>query len=129
MISEFELIDLFNHIGSKYNKQNGIVVPPGDDCAVIDLPLPLVTSIDSSISDIHFPANASAKDIGYRSVAVALSPLSKIMERLAILEEEKNAADQRLEEEFRLRGELEEKFYRQKREILEEAAAEIQADA
>lgn len=58
-----------------------------------------------------------------------LSPLSKIMERLAILEEEKNAADQRLEEEFRLRGELEEKFYRQKREILEEAAAEIQADA
>ena len=76
MISEFELIDLFNHIGSKYNKQNGIVVPPGDDCAVIDLPLPLVTSIDSSISDIHFPANASAKDIGYRSVAVALSDIA-----------------------------------------------------
>lgn len=58
-----------------------------------------------------------------------LSPLSKIMERLAILEEEKNAANLRLEEEFRLRGELEEKFYKQKRNILEEAAAEVQADA
>ena len=58
-----------------------------------------------------------------------LSPLSKIMERLAILEEEKIAADKRLEEEFQLRTELEEKYYREKREMLEEAAAEVQADA
>lgn len=58
-----------------------------------------------------------------------LSPLSKIMERLAILEEEKNAATMRLEEEFRLREELEEKFYREKRNLLEEAAVEVQADA
>ena len=59
----------------------------------------------------------------------ALSPLSKIMERLAILEEEKNAADTRLEEEFRLRGELEEKYYREKRSILEEAASDTQMNA
>ena len=58
-----------------------------------------------------------------------LSPLGKIMERLAILEEEKNAATMRLEEEFRLREDLEEKFYREKRNLLEEAAAEVQADA
>lgn len=58
-----------------------------------------------------------------------LSPLAKIMDRLAILEEEKSAADLRLEEEFRLRGELEEKYYKQKRVLLEEAAAEVQADA
>jgi hypothetical protein len=51
------------------------------------------------------------------------------MERLAILEEEKNAADARLEEEFLLRTELEEKYYREKRNILEEAAAEVQANA
>ncbi len=76
MISEFELIGLFNHIGSKYNEQNGIVLSPGDDCAVIDLPLPIVTSIDSSVCDIHFPHNAPAKDIGYRSVAVALSDIA-----------------------------------------------------
>ncbi len=54
-----------------------------------------------------------------------LSPLGKIMERLAILEEEKNAADLRLEEEFKLRAENEEKFYREKRKILEEASLEI----
>lgn len=58
-----------------------------------------------------------------------LSPLAKIMERLAILEEEKNAADSRLEEEFRLRAENEEKFYRQKRQLLEEASAEVAASA
>jgi Sec-independent protein translocase protein TatA len=58
-----------------------------------------------------------------------LSPLSDIMERLALLEEEKNAADNRLQEEFRLREENEEKFYREKRMLLQEAAAKIQADA
>jgi len=58
-----------------------------------------------------------------------LEPLAKVMERLAILEEERNAAEKRLEEEFRLRTDLEEKFYKDKRQILEEAAAEIQADA
>jgi hypothetical protein len=58
-----------------------------------------------------------------------LEPLAKVMERLAILEEEKNAAEARLEEEFRLRAELEEKFYQEKRAILEEAAAEVQAEA
>lgn len=56
-----------------------------------------------------------------------LSPLGKIMERLAILEEEKNAADARLEEEFRLRADNEEKFYREKRKLLEEASAEVAA--
>jgi len=56
-----------------------------------------------------------------------LSPLGKVMERLAILEEEKNAADARLEEEFRLRADNEERFYREKRRVLEEASAEIAA--
>ena len=58
-----------------------------------------------------------------------LGPLAKIMDRLAILEEEKKAAVLRLEEEFKMRNELEEKFYQAKREALEEAAAEVQADA
>jgi len=58
-----------------------------------------------------------------------LAPLAKIMDRLAILEEEKKAATLRLEEEFRMRGELEEEFYRKKKELLEQSAAEVQADA
>lgn len=58
-----------------------------------------------------------------------LSPLAMIMDRLAILEEEKQAADARLEEEFRLRGNLEEKFYREQREVLETGAMEVQIGA
>mmetsp|Transcript_13857 Transcript_13857/g.15622 ORF Transcript_13857/g.15622 Transcript_13857/m.15622 type:complete len:508 (-) Transcript_13857:170-1693(-) len=58
-----------------------------------------------------------------------LSPIATIMERLALLEEEKNAADARLEEEFRLRSDNEERFYSEKRKLLEEASIEIQASA
>ncbi len=58
-----------------------------------------------------------------------LSPLAKVMEKLALLEQEKVAADARLEEEFCLRTENEEKFYRQKRQLLEEASVEISASA
>ena len=49
--------------------------------------------------------------------------------RLAILEEEKAAADTRLEDEFRRRFENEEEFYQKKRALLEEAAAKVQQDA
>eukprot|EP00980_Cylindrotheca_fusiformis_P016272 scaffold4829_cov129-Cylindrotheca_fusiformis.AAC.32 len=58
-----------------------------------------------------------------------LGPIANIMERLAVLEEEKNAADARLREEFRMREENEEKFYQEKRKLLEEAAASVQAQA
>ena len=56
-----------------------------------------------------------------------LEPLGKVMERLAILEEERAAAERRLEEEFRLRTELEEKYYKEKKKVLEEAAVEVQS--
>lgn len=58
-----------------------------------------------------------------------LSPLAQVMEKIALLEEERQATESRMEEEFRLRGEMEERYYKQKRAILEEAAAEIQTDA
>jgi Sec-independent protein translocase protein TatA len=58
-----------------------------------------------------------------------LEPLASIMDRLALLEDEKAAADRRLQEEFKLREENEERYYREKRALLEEAAAKIQADA
>lgn len=54
--------------------------------------------------------------------------LTKIMERLALLEEEKNAADALLQEEFRLRADTEEKYYREKRQILEEAVVELEEE-
>ena len=76
MSTEFELIEIFQHIGAEYYKDNGIITGPGDDCAIFDLSTPIVTSVDSSVSDIHFPSNASPADIGYRAVAVALSDIA-----------------------------------------------------
>ena len=76
MSTEFELIEIFQHIGAEYHKDNGIITGPGDDCAIFDLSTPIVTSVDSSVSDIHFPSNASPADIGYRAVAVALSDIA-----------------------------------------------------
>lgn len=58
-----------------------------------------------------------------------LSPLVLIMEKLALLEEEKATADKRLEDEFRQRFQLEEDFYKKKRELLEEVAVKVQEDA
>lgn len=58
-----------------------------------------------------------------------LEPLGEVMNLLAVLEEEKNAADKRLQEEFKSREVNEEKFYLEKRKVLEEAAAGIQAQA
>ncbi len=59
----------------------------------------------------------------------ALSPLGAIMDRLAILEEERKAANLRLDAEFQQRAELEEKFYREKRKVLEDAASDVSAAA
>jgi Sec-independent protein translocase protein TatA len=56
-----------------------------------------------------------------------LSPLSQIMQRLAILEEERLAANQRLDEEFQRRADIEDMYYKEKRQVLEDAAAEISA--
>lgn len=58
-----------------------------------------------------------------------LAPLALIMERLAILEEEKATAERRLEDEFRERFQLEEDYYEKKRAVLEETAARVQEEA
>jgi Sec-independent protein translocase protein TatA len=58
-----------------------------------------------------------------------LEPLAEVMNLLAVLEEEKIAADKRLQEEFKAREVNEEKFYLEKRKILEEAAAGVQTEA
>ncbi|KAL3783208.1 hypothetical protein HJC23_013551 [Cyclotella cryptica] len=57
-----------------------------------------------------------------------LSPLSMVMKRLAILEEEKQAADRRLEEEYQRRMDNEDKYYLEKRRVLEDAIGEIQEE-
>ena len=50
------------------------------------------------------------------------------MKRIAILEEEKRAADKILAEEYSKKLDNEEKYYAEKRRVLEEAVDEIQRD-
>lgn len=55
-----------------------------------------------------------------------LAPLSMVMKRLAILEDEKNSADRLLEEEYQKKMGNEDKYYLEKRRVLEDAITEIQ---
>ena len=48
------------------------------------------------------------------------------MQRLAILEEEKNAADKRIEEEYQKRMDNEDKYYLEKRQVLMDAITDVQ---
>ena len=79
----------------------------------------------------RFQSQLSASDWNAQIMANEdkLSPLAMIMQRLAILEEEKAAADRRLEEEFERRMDNEDKFYLEKRRVLEEAIEDVQRGA
>lgn len=57
-----------------------------------------------------------------------LSPLSLVMQRLAILEEEKNAADKLIEEEYQKRMDNEDKYYLEKRQVLMDAITDVQTN-
>ena len=50
------------------------------------------------------------------------------MQRLAILEEEKNAADKRIEEEYQKRMDNEDKYYLEKRQVLMDAITDVQTN-
>ena len=90
MASEFELIkrylaaptscrtrrqDGYADIGSS---STGVLLGPGDDATLL-LPTPghqLVISVDTSVVDVHFPADAPPHAIGHRALAVSLSDLA-----------------------------------------------------
>ncbi|MYD43130.1 MAG: thiamine-phosphate kinase [Gammaproteobacteria bacterium] len=77
-MNEFELIDrLIQSFGSLTSGQ-GVVVGPGDDAAVLDLPVgeQLVVSTDTLVPDVHFPAESAADLIGFRAIAVSVSDLT-----------------------------------------------------
>lgn len=67
-MNEFDLINEY------FNWGTGI----GDDCALIDVEVhqQLVTTVDTLIEKVHFPANTSAQDIAYKALAVNLSDLA-----------------------------------------------------
>ena len=77
-MDEFELIDTMVEILGDVATGTGVAVGPGDDAAVLDLQAnhQLVVSTDTLVAGRHFPANAQADVIGYRSMAVATSDLA-----------------------------------------------------
>lgn len=78
MSDEFQLIDAIVAVLGDTASGAGIIVGPGDDAAVLALPPThqLVVSTDTLVSGRHFPADAKADLIGYRSMAVATSDLA-----------------------------------------------------
>ena len=50
----------------------------GDDCAILRLEEGerLVTSVDTMVVDVHFPADSFPEDIGFRAVSAAASDLA-----------------------------------------------------
>jgi thiamine-monophosphate kinase len=77
-MDEFSLIDLIIGELGDQARSAAIVVGPGDDAAVVE-PVPghaLVSSIDTLVEDVHFPAGADPALIGYRALAVSVSDLA-----------------------------------------------------
>jgi thiamine-monophosphate kinase len=77
-MDEFELIDrLIEILGDKV-RGPGIVLGPGDDASLVQVPAGLVavSSIDTLVSDVHFPAAAPADLVGFRALGVSLSDLA-----------------------------------------------------
>ncbi len=79
-MDEFELIKKYFH--NPHNQslavKKHIVLGIGDDAAVFELATDeqLVTSLDTLVEDVHFPANVSAGDIARKALAVNLSDLA-----------------------------------------------------
>ena len=77
-MDEFDLIDTMVEILGDVATGTEVVVGPGDDAAVLEVPTDhqLVVSTDTLVAGRHFPANGQADVIGYRGMAVATSDLA-----------------------------------------------------
>jgi thiamine-monophosphate kinase len=74
--SEFDIIrNYFSNIG---NPPDWLVAGVGDDAAIVtpDPEQQLLIAVDTLNVGIHFPANTSAEDIGYKSLAVNVSDIA-----------------------------------------------------
>ena len=59
----------------------------------------------------------------------SLEPVAWVMQQLAVLDAERTAAQQRLDDEYAERRQLESNYYEKKRKVLEQSMAETQAQA
>ncbi|MCC5883100.1 MAG: thiamine-phosphate kinase [Halomonas sp.] len=77
MASEFDLIAR-HFTPAAPGPEAGVALGVGDDCTLL-APRPgrqLAVSVDTSVANVHFPADAPAEAIGYRALAVSLSDLA-----------------------------------------------------
>lgn len=75
---EFELIDaIVAELGIASSGPH-VICGPGDDAAMLTVPAgeALVTSVDTLVPDLHFPAAADAQLIGQRALRVSVSDLA-----------------------------------------------------
>lgn len=77
-MDEFEAIDAILSILGDAAAGAGVIVGPGDDAAVLEVPAgrQLAVSTDTLIAGRHFPDGARGDAAGYRSMAVAASDLA-----------------------------------------------------
>lgn len=75
-LGEFELIEQFFRHG--FAASDSVTIANGDDCAGLRLPPghELLTSVDTLVESVHFPAGAPAEALAYRSLMVAASDLA-----------------------------------------------------
>jgi len=75
---EFQLIDsIVAQLGAQ-GKSAAVLLGPGDDAAMVRLPAgeALVTSVDTLVTDLHFPGSADPYLIGQRALRVSVSDLA-----------------------------------------------------
>ena len=74
--SEFDIIETY--FNRQQLKRDDVILGIGDDAAILATPpdKQLVIAMDTLVSGVHFPANSSAEDIGYKALAVNLSDLA-----------------------------------------------------
>lgn len=77
-MGEFELIGRLFRPLAEATRQDGLVLGPGDDCAIQRVPpgQDLVFSVDTLVEGIHFPLRYDPALLGWRALAVAVSDLA-----------------------------------------------------
>ena len=77
-MDEFALInDVVRIIGARAEGR-WVSIGPGDDGAVIDVSEnhQMVSSVDTLVSDVHFPADMPGEMVGYRALMVSISDIA-----------------------------------------------------
>lgn len=72
---EFELLERYFF---RPVRDPAVLVPAGDDAAVVDPGGPIAVTIDTLVAGVHFPAACPADALGHRVLAVNLSDLAAI---------------------------------------------------